>query len=153
MFPCRAQPRAPCRGHQVHDTDGLGISPCFFRAVFVPVRSPDCGHPKNQAGEVVEILVPGLPSNLATPPPPGESYAHHAPVQSHFPHTLHLQPLLDFAYVLSLLAFPNSSSSFRLLEAFCVAPSQLEKGDTPLGCVCPTRGAPYYLDLVVEELG
>lgn len=58
MFPCRAQPWATCRGHQVQDTDGLGISPCVFRPGFVQVRSLDCGHPKNHPGEILEILVP-----------------------------------------------------------------------------------------------
>lgn len=114
-------PRATRRGRRARDGDTLGIGLCFFRAVFVQVGPPDRGH---LHAELWKCWFPGRP--LAPPPPPG-SPTHtnagrpHTPPVSLSPHSPF--PASPGLYVLPPLAFPTSSSSFRLPEASPLAPS------------------------------
>lgn len=151
-------PRATRRGRRARDGDTLGIGLCFFRAVFVQVGPPDHGH---LHAELWKCWFPGRP--LAPPPPPGtpihtNAGRPHTPPVSLSPHSPF--PASPGLYVLPLLAFPTSSSSFRLPEASPLAPSQSRKSERPApglslhpSAVSALPREPRYLDLVVEELG
>lgn len=118
------------------------------------ISKQSCGNAGSQAGLWPHPHPQGAPPTL--------TLGAHTPLQSHFPHILHFQPLLDFMFFPLLLFLPHLHlSGFQKLPLWLQASlSSPRKSGHPApdlslhpSAVSALPREPRYLDLVVEELG